>query len=78
MKKGAKMFNLRELFELISKFEYVQLCNSKNGQFLTNVTYKADNGAELWQYTDYKVYGISPQIAATGEPYLRVMLDLEN
>ena len=65
---------LKDLCEVFSPYQNIQIGDSKTGEPLGYVTYLADSGCDIESYEDYEVYGIAPKQSKAGKMYLAILL----
>ena len=69
---------VKELCDVLSPFQNIQVCDSKTGEAFTYVNYLADNGCEVYDsYGDDDIYGIAPKVDKDGKPYLAILVELK-
>lgn len=67
---------LKDLIELLSPYQDIQLGDSKTGEPLNTMSYIADSACDIVSYEDYDVYGIAPKVNQKGEAYLAILLEM--
>ena len=68
---------VKELCNVLSPFQNIQVGDSKTGEPMTYVNYLADSSCEVeGSYGDYDVYGIAPKIDKEGKPFLAILVEL--
>jgi len=67
---------VKDLYNVISPFQGLQLFDSKTGDALTSLDYIADSGCEIDSYEDYEIYGIAPKMSSGQKTYLAIMIEM--
>jgi hypothetical protein len=68
---------VKELFNTVSPFLDMQICDSKTGEPLTGVDYLANSGCDLCTYEEDDIYGIAPKVNKDGKLYLAILIEVE-
>ena len=69
---------VKELCDVLSPFQMIQVGDSKTGEPITSMDYLADSTCEVYDsYGNYDVYGIAPKIDKDGKPYLVILVELK-
>lgn len=65
---------VKDLYNVISPLQDLQLFDSKSGNALTSLDYIADSGCEISNYEEYEIYGIAPKKDKEGNLYLAILI----
>lgn len=68
---------VKDLYNVISPFQNLQIADSKTAEPLTFVSYIADSGCEITNYEEYEIYGIAPKKDKEGDLYLAILIVME-
>ena len=69
---------VKELCDVLSPFQNIQVFDSKTGEPITSMDYLADSSCEVYDsYGDDDIYGIAPKVNKDGKPYLAILVELK-
>ena len=69
---------VKELCNILSPFQEIQVFDSKTGEPVGSLSYLADSRCDVYDsYGDDDVYGIAPKVNSEGESYLAILVELK-
>lgn len=69
---------VKDLCEVISPLQDIQVYDSKTGEPYTECNYLADSCCDVLDaYGDYDLYGVAPKVGKDGNKYLALFVEVK-